>query len=512
MAKKRGVVAAGHKITAEAAEEVLREGGNAFDAVISAIFTATIPEFVFSSLGGGGHMMARPAGAKRATCYDFFAQTPRTRKPEDEIEFYAINADFGPATQEFHIGAGSTAVPGIVPGLFAIHDDLGTVPMPRLIEPAIQAARKGVTVSDLHAYLYTIISPILQASKEACHYFAPGGKLLKAGDLYRNPEVADTLDYLAREGLRFFTHGEVGQAIIAQSDRHGGHLSLDDLKRYEARKRVPLAWNYRGHEISLNPAPAASGALIAFGLALLEKSIDYGEVPDPVLLARIFEQTNTARETHGDALEQLVDDETIVSHLEALANHTPSSRGTTHISVVDGQGNAASATITNGEGNGRMVEGCGFMLNNMLGEEDLNPQGFHRWRPNTRLSTMMAPTIITSPDGSLTALGSGGSNRIRTAVLQVAVNLLDRGMGLDEAVNAARLHVERDGTLSYEQDNWEITFKADQHEELLQAFPDAHGWPQANLFFGGVHTARMSGRDHFEGAGDPRREGVSIII
>lgn len=512
MTAKRGVIAAGHKITAEAAENVLREGGNAFDAVIAAIATATVPEFVFSSLGGGGFLMAKPAHAKRATCYDFFAQTPRNKKPEDEIEFYAIQADFGPATQEFHIGAGSTAVPGIVPGLFTIHADLGTHPMPRLLEPAIEAARKGVRVSELHAYLYSIVAPILEASPEARHYFAPGDKLLGAGDLYRNAEIADLLDCLGREGERFFTEGEVGQAIVAQSSSHGGQLTLDDLKAYRVAKRAPLARTYRGHDIFLNPAPAASGALIAFGMALLEQAVPLKAAPDPLLLARVFEQTNAARDAHGSALEEMVEDDAIAAHLHALSAHTPSTRGTTHISVIDGDGNAASATITNGEGNGRMVEGCGFMLNNMLGEEDLNPGGFHTWQPNTRLSTMMAPTLVASPEGAVTALGSGGSNRIRTAVLQVIVNLLDRGMGLDNAVNAARLHVERDGTVSYEQEGWEIAFTDDQRDALIEAFPDAHGSPQENLFFGGVHTARMPGRDRFEGAGDARREGIAVVL
>ncbi len=152
------------------------------------------------------------------------------------------------------------------------------------------------------------------------------------------------------------------------------------------------------------------------------------------------------------------------------------------------------------------------MLNNMLGEEDLNPNGFHKWTPDTRLSTMMAPTVIQSPDGALTALGSGGSNRIRTAVLQVAVNLIDRGMGPDDAVNAARLHVERDGMVSYEQEAWDITFTDDHRDALLDAFPQAHGWPEANLFFGGVHTARMKNKDSFDGAGDPRREGVTLVV
>ncbi len=512
MGEPKGVVAAGHKVTAEAAAEVLREGGNAFDAAIAAMATATVPEFVFSSLGGGGFAMARPANSRTAICYDFFAQTPRAKRSEDEIEFYAIQADFGPATQEFHIGAGSSAVPGIVPGLYAIHDDLGRVPMARLLEPAVLAARNGVTITDLHGYLYTVVAPILTATPAARGYFAPDERLLRAGDVYANAEVSDTIDALAREGPRLFTEGEVAQAITAQSRDLGGHLTLDDLKGYEVERRAPLIWRYRGHELLLNPAPAASGALIAFALGVLEKLLPEGRAPDPATLARIMEETNTVREARGQALHEIVRDATIESHLQALAGRAPSTRGTTHISVIDAQGNAAAATITNGEGNGHMVKGCGFMLNNMLGEEDLNPGGFHLWEPDTRLSTMMAPTIALSPGGALTALGSGGSNRIRTAILQVAVNLFDRNMGLEDAINAARLHVERGGAVSFEEGPWEIAFNEDERAALLDAYPQAHGWPEANLFFGGVHTARRNGNGRLEGAGDPRREGCVVVV
>ena len=511
MKDPKGVVAAGHKVTAEAAAEVLREGGNAFDAAIAAMAAATVPEFVFSSLGGGGFVMARPAGSRTSICYDFFAQTPAAKRNPDEIEFYGINADFGPATQEFHIGAGSAAVPGFVPGLYAIHDDLGRLPMTRLLEPAVMAARDGVTITALHAYLYTVVAPILTATPSARRYFAPDEKLLRAGGTYRNAEVSDTLDTLAREGPRLFTEGEVAQAITAQSRELGGHLNLEDLKGYTVERRVPLAWRYRGHELLLNPVPAASGALIAFGLALLEKLLPEGGAPDPVLLARIMEETNTVRMARGQALHEIVQDATIESHLKALAGHAPATRGTTHISIIDAEGNAAAATITNGEGNGHMVKGCGFMLNNMLGEEDLNPGGFHLWEPGTRLSTMMAPTIALSRDGALTALGSGGSNRIRTAILQVAVNLFDRNMGLEDAINAARLHVERGSAVSFEEGPWEIAFNEDERAALLEAYPEAHGWPEANLFFGGVHSARRDGNGRLEGAGDPRREGCVVL-
>ncbi len=512
MRESKGVVAAGHKVTAEAAAEVLREGGNAFDAAITGMVAATVPEFVFSSIGGGGFLMARPANSRKAILYDFFAQTPLVKRPENELEFYGIDADFGPATQEFHIGAGSAAVPGLVQGLYTIHADLGSLPMARLVEPAILAAREGVNVSKLHAYLYTIVSPILTASRSVREVFSPNDTLLAEGDTYKNAEVADTLDCLAREGPRLFTEGEVGQAIAEQSCDLGGHLSLEDLKQYKVERRSPLAWDYRGHELLLNPAPAASGALIAFGLALLERMLPGGDAPDPVVLARVMEETNTVRKARGGALDEIIQDETITAHLKAIADHTPSTRGTTHISVIDAQGNAASGTITNGEGNGHMVKGCGFMLNNMLGEEDLNPDGFHLWAPGTRLSTMMAPSIALSPDGALSALGSGGSNRIRTAVLQVVLNLFDRGMGLDDAVNATRLHMERGGTLSFEEAPWDIAFNDDERARLLEVYPEAHGWPEQNLFFGGVHTVRRTGDGRFEGAGDPRREGFAVVV
>ena len=138
------------------------------------------------------------------------------------------------------------------------------------------------------------------------------------------------------------------------------------------------------------------------------------------------------------------------SELREAARHPPAYRGTTHVSVIDADGNAASVSLSNGEGNGYIVGKFGFMLNNMLGEEDLADGRLGAWREGTRMSSMMAPTIILQTDGTVTALGTGGSNRIRTAILQVAVNLLDHGMSLDAAVEAPRLHVDRDGTVSFE--------------------------------------------------------------
>ena len=137
----KNVVAAGHQLTAAAAAEILEEGGNAFDAALAATFMTFVAEAVFASPGGGGFLMARQAEKDTASLFDFFVDTPVKRRAASEVSFFPIYADFGPAKQEFHIGLGSSATPGIVPGLFAVHEALCRLPMKRLVEPAARAAR-----------------------------------------------------------------------------------------------------------------------------------------------------------------------------------------------------------------------------------------------------------------------------------------------------------------------------------------------------------------------------------
>jgi gamma-glutamyltranspeptidase / glutathione hydrolase len=507
MSKGKAVVAAGHELTAAAAAEILEDGGNAFDAALTAIFMSFVAEAVFASPGGGGFLMARRAGSDKATLFDFFVETPLKRRAENEVSFFPIYADFGPAKQEFHIGLGSSATPGMVPGLFAVHEALCRLPMKRLVEPAARAARAGFPLSEFHAYLFTVIAPILTASPSVARIFAPGGKPMKAGETFRNNELAETLDWLAEDGARLFVDGEVGQAMLTESQSLGGHLTYDDLKRYRVALREPLYWRHQGATVALNPPPAASGALIAFGLAYLEALAESGRAIDAHALRQAMEATNQARASHGEGLAERLASGVLAKELRAAQRHRPAYRGTTQVSVIDGDSNAASVSVSNGEGDGFILGRFGFMLNNMLGEEDISSGRLDAWREGRRLSSMMAPTLILEPDDAVTALGSGGSNRIRTAILQVAVALLDHGMGLDEAVEAPRLHVEKCGTVSFEPGLSEAA-----QAEFLVLGDKAHAWPARNLFFGGVHAARRHGDGGVEGAGDPRRQGVALIV
>jgi gamma-glutamyltranspeptidase/glutathione hydrolase len=519
MTATRGVIAAGNPDTAEAAAEMLRAGGNAFDAALAALAAACVTEPVLCSLGGGGFLLARPAGGQ-AVLYDFFAHTPKRARPAGEVEFYARHADFGATTQEFHIGAGSVATPGVVAGLFAVHGDLGSMPMGEIVAPAAALARDGARVEALQAFILGVVDTIFTATPEArALYSRPGedGVLLREGDILRLPELADTFEALAGEGSARLYRGTIAERILSQSRDKGGHLTEDDLAGYQVIRRAPLVREYRGNRLLTNPPPSSGGLLIAFALDLLERveihRDGFGRTAQLDLMARVMDETNRARiETRlhdlaeDEAAETLLDRALLDRYAESMHGRPASHRGTTHISVIDGDGNAAALSISNGEGSACIVPGTGIMLNNMLGEEDINPHGFHGWPADTRIASMMAPTLIEAADGSTIALGSGGSNRIRTAILQVRVNLFDFAMPLGRAVESPRIHAEG-GVV-----NVEHGFDGGEIAALAAMRQGVKSWPDVNMFFGGVHAASMDAKGGFTGAGDPRRGGVVRVV
>ena len=513
---KKGVVAAGHQVTADAGRQMLAAGGNAFDAVLAAMLAACVAEPVLASLGGGGFLLARPADG-RPELFDFFVQTPRRRAAPAGIEFRPILADFGTAQQEFHIGMGTIATPGVAAGLFAVHDALATLPLAAIAEPAIAAARAGIEVNPFQHYIATIVEPILQSRPAALALHASATaphRLAGVGESLRHAAFADTLDALAREGARLFYEGDISTRIVCDCRESGGLLEPDDFAAYRVARRPPLARGYRDSHLFLNPPPSVGGTLLAFTLALLDE-LPGGpdQVPETHLpaVAEAMALTQNARAAHrldfgiDDVLaRQLLGPGVLAGYREGL--HTAlSTRGTTHISVADRAGNLASLTLSNGEGSGYVVPDTGIMMNNMLGEEDLNARGFHQWLPDTRVSSMMSPTLARASDGTWYAVGSGGSNRIRSAILQTLLYLLDGGLDVQEAVRRPRIHVEH-GQLNVEAGLPEAALA-----RLQTRFPGARVWPGINLFFGGAHTVLRRPDASLAGAGDPRRGGVVCL-
>ncbi len=512
----QAAVAAGHNLTAQAAVKIMKMGGNAFDGALAAMMMSCVSEPILASPGGGGYMMARDGGSGEVTFYDFFVQTPGRKRVQESIEFYAAHADFGSVSQEFHIGAGAAAVPGLLPGFFAIQSGLCKLDSSRLLQPAVQAASQGVEVTDFQAYLCSVITPILTAHQDVTNLFRQNGTMPLAGERFYNQGLADFFIHMQQRGENFCQKGAYVEAVTAQSAQYGGHLTIEDMQSYRVEKFRPLEIGFQGYKIYLPPPPSAGGSLIAFGLLLIDKLLEDKKIKAPglVSLVQVMAQTNEVRSIAGD---KLLRPSVIADCFYKLEDKTIVSKGTTHISVIDEEMNVAALTLTNGEGNGHLVGDFGFMLNNMLGEEDLHPKGFHNWQEGQRLSSMMSPTLMRSPEGRWTALGSGGSNRIRTAILQVIINLVSREMGLQEAIDLARIHGEKCGTVSFEQGATLGHFSRQDLDDLAQAFPDIHNWDGRNMFFGGVHavSARIGekGRGQDFGAGaDKRRSGCGLVI
>ncbi len=512
----KGIVAAGHELTVQAAEWVLADGGNAFDAAIAAFYAACLAEPVLASPGGGGFLLAKQVD-KTPVLYDFFVQTPGQNK-NDSLDFFPIVADFGEITQEFHIGQASIAVPGAIRGIFDVYRDLASMPMRELVKPCMEFASQGIETNAFQALIFDIIAPIfLHSPKVQQHYSSQGvtDKLLNSGDIFYPYQLANTLEAIAIESDRLFYEGEIAQDIIHACDTGGGLLSAEDLKTYACIKRKPLAFNYKNCHITTNPAPSSGGTLIAFALQLLEKISSSSGVIEPFgcyqslhELVLSMEYTQKARLEHAlanDNLQSLLDAQLLNKYTAEISSRAQSFRGTTHISIIDQQGNMAGLTLSNGEGCGYMLTDTGIMLNNMLGEQDLNPQGFFNWQTKQRMTSMMAPSLMIFADGRHVVTGSGGSNRIRTALMQVMLNLIDHAMPVKQAVLSPRLHFEQDFL------NIEGQFDADIIARLQQDYAKNHVWSDANLFFGGAHSVLQDGR-HFSGAGDFRRGGVFKVV
>jgi len=517
--KRGGVVAAGHPLTAEAAAIVLREGGNAFDAMIAAVFAACVTEPVLISLGGGGFTLVQDERGA-SSVFDFFVQTPLRRPPRENLDFRPITADFGTAQQRFEIGLGSIATPGLIRGMFEIHRALGRMPVREIVAPAVRFARDGVTLNALQAYVFSIVTPIYTATPEARAIFGSrrgGSGLVGEGESLVQRELADALEILALEGDDLFYRGEMGRLLAERCAAAGGSLTRADLERYRVERREPLELAYRGARVRTNPPPSSGGLLIGFALRLLEAAADLraagcGSFAHLELIALALEATDRVRvEAHLDATTACPDAATLLDpallerYRRDVLGRSRALRGTTHVAVMDAQGNVATTTVSNGEGCGHVIPGTGIMPNNMLGEEDLNPHGFHTWQPDQRMTSMMAPTVVRFADGRVLATGSGGSKRIRAAILQVLVNLIDHDMDLEAAVAAPRLYVER-GLLSLERG-----MPPRSEERLLQAWPRHRVWDEPNLFFGGAHSVER-GPGGFRGAGDPRRGGVCLVL
>ncbi len=495
------MVAAGHPVTAEAGAEALREGGNAVDAAVCAVLASFVAESPLTGFGAGGFMLIHDPGRnndERTVLIDFFVAAGGADGVERGAELVPIPVDFGGTVQVFHVGAASCGVPGTPAGLERVIDRFGSLPRSRLVEPGVRLGREGVTVTREQAYFHEILEPILTSAPEGAALYAPEGRILREGETFRFPEAAEALERWADEGAEPFYRGEVAEAIAAWVRERGGTLGADDLAAYEPIERKPVTARFRDAEVLTNPPPSSGGILIAYALAVLERLGDRTGVEQLVAATRAANERRTE-----EFVEGLHQPAYVEGFFDALDDALGS---TTHISVMDADGMCASVTCSNGTGSGLVVPGTGVHVNNMLGEEDLNPGGFHRIPAGRRVSSMMAPTVALRDGEVVLGLGSAGSNRIRSAILDTTVRVLEQGMDAAEAVRSPRVHFER-GTVQAEPG-----VEEEGLGRLEQSGITVVRWTQQNLYFGGVQAVtRDPATGELSGGGDPRRGGVVVV-
>lgn len=522
-----GAVAAGHRTTAEAAASVLAAGGNAVDAVVAAGAMSWAAESGLTGPCGGGFVLVRPAGGRAPTLLDAFTAIPGRDLPPrrrlSEVEHVLVPFD-RQTTQSFHIGAAACAVPGVVPGLHAVHRRYGRMAWRDLLLPAADAAQRGVAARGGQYAVLVAIRAILEHTPEARAVFTRRGRFVAEGQPIRQPELAGSIEQIAARGPQALYGGALGRAMVAHQHRTGGRLTAADLAAYRPVWRRPLRVSYRDRELLTNPPPSSGGVLIAHTLAVLAGVTDPPPPGRAATLRAYAEALRSAARMRDRRFERLLHRGGLAGHVlsaEAIATGraglaaalagvprpaaaaVAADPGTTHVSVLDRHGNAAAFTASNGCHSGVIVPGTGLHLNNMMGEEDLSAG--RDLGPGTRLTSMQSPSVLTRDAAVELVLGSSGSNRLRSAIVQVTANVVDHGMSAGEAVDYPRVHVEG-GRLDCEGGFDPVEL------DVLEAWGErVNRFDSLNLYFGGANVVRLTG-GRLDAAGDPRRDGWGIVL
>ncbi len=491
-----GVVATGDPAVSAAGAGILREGGNAFDAAIAAGFASTVAEPALTSLGGGGFLLARTSEG-RALLFDFFVDTPGRGRETANLDphFLPMTVHFPGSEQVFNVGRGSVAVPGTLKGLLHVHQRLGRLPLERIVAPAARLAREGAILSERQVYFLELLLPIFTLTERSRETFFTPARPPHEGQRLRNPDLARFLESLPEDGGESLYGGALAEAVGREMHEGEGLLTAEDLAAYRVVERTPIEQSYRGLTLMTNPAPSFGGSLLALTLDLLGAEPmpgTFGSRESVYRIAAAQAEVEALRESGvtGTAMLRAEDRTCAVRRLRA-------SGGTTHISIADAEGNVASMTNSNGEGSGYVAPGTGIMLNNMLGEDDLHPDGFHSAPAGERVCSMMSPSIVVGKEEPVLVIGSGGSKRIRSAILQVLSHVVDFGIPIQTAVDAPRVHWDGE-RLQIEPGLTEPTL------ETLRAHWPVNVWTQRDVYFGGVQAVIPGD----SGAADPRRGGL----
>ena len=516
--------------SADAAMQVLQEGGNAIDAAITAQFVlaVTLPEA--GNVGGGGFMTI-----KFEDSTDFLDY--REMAPENAHRDMYLDEQGNVKPHESLFGAKASGIPGTVAGMWAAHKKYGTLDWERLLAPAVDLAEQGFVV---HEKLANNIDHYIERTKEAAinnnfsEYFAHA----KAGTTFKQPELAKTLKAIQQQGKDGFYKGDVAKHIVGFMQQNGGLITYEDLLAYKAVWRKPLHLNWQGYELVTAPPPSSGGVAVAQWIGMLEAYDATHDLPAQNSTEYIHVMSEIGKRVFADRAEYMGDPDFVSVPVKALtdANYitqraadiqptsisdTPSvkpglkeSEDTTHFSIMDRWGNAVANTTTINLtfGSGVVVTGAGFLLNDEMDDFSAKP-GVPNFfgavggeanaiEPYKRMLSSMTPTLVTKDDQVVLVTGSPGGTTIISSVTQSLLNALLYDMSAEEAVNSPRFHHQ---LLPKDTIRMHDGFTEATVNELK-----AMGYTIDNRRFGDVHLIKRT-KEGVEAASEKSGRGKSLV-
>lgn len=530
---QHGMVASQEAVATQVGVDILAQGGNAVDAAVAVGFALAVTLPRAGNLGGGGFMMIHLAEKNETLAIDYREKSPLGSSRDMYLN---DNGDVDSRLSRFHPLA--VGVPGTVAGMVLALNEYGTMQLADVLEPAIRLAQEGIVMTpDLYDSLKNLEDRLKQWTSTAEIFYKPDGSFFQPGERFVQKDLAQSLSTIAEQGAGAFYQGEIADLIVAEVQRGGGLLSKQDMEEYRAVIREPVRGTYRGYDILSMPPPSSGGIHIVQILNILE-NFPIG-----------FTGHNTAQSIHlmveamkmayADRSEYLGDSDFVPVPVEGLTSKAYAkalsekidlysaasaqdikpgepaayeSEETTHFSVVDSYGNAVSNTYTINfsYGTGLVAAGTGILLNNEMDDFSAKPGVPNAYgliggdanaiEPGKRPLSSMSPTIIFKQDKLHLVTGSPGGSRIITTTVQVIMNVIDHGMNIAEATNAARIHHQ-----------WlpdELRIEKGLSQDTIEELVEKGHKVKIKNVMGSTQSIMVSEQGHKLGASDPRRSGA----
>lgn len=467
---ENGMVSTQNRIATQVGVDILKQGGNAVDASVAVAFTLAVTLPRAGNLGGGGFMLYHSAEDDKNYAIDYRETAPTGVTAGD-----FLNED-GTKDRASPLSWDAMGVPGTVAGMYETWDQFGSLPWKTLLAPAIELAEDGFEVNYDLAQILEGKHPRLSQNDSATKaFYKADGSFYRQGDIFKQPDLAWSLKQIANNGPDAFYRGEIAEKIVADMNKNGGHIDLEDLRNYKVIVKEPIISDYRGYTIVAMPPPSSGGVTILGILNIMEQfplkdwgigsdtlhimaeSMKFGfadrgtHMADPafypVPVDWLIDKQRAKRLASNISMETAID--AISLKGDQLPPETPS---TTHYSIVDGQGNAVSNTYTLGYsfGTSKVIEGTGIVMNNQIhtfsvragieGATGFIASNANKLEPGKRPVSSQSPIIVLKGNDVFLVTGSPGGSRIINAVTQMISYTIDHEMNVAEATNERRIH------------------------------------------------------------------------